>query len=256
MPRFGIQRCQIARLWPYKQLGTINPTVDGTYSTNFPLTENPISENGYWLNGATVGLDWLNVRTTPGKAFGTGVARHYNDSTALLAGTWASDQSAEATVYTIEDSSVFEEVELRLRSSISAHNCSGYEINFSVKAGRPYCQIGFWNGPLGDFETIGTREIGVRNGDTVKATAIGSVITAYINGRRIFSVTNSRFSEGSPGIGFYLEGGDGPPANFGFTNFTATGLIMAPSPTPTATATATASFTPTPTSTPTPTPTP
>ena len=133
---------------------------------------------------------------------------------------------------------MFEEVELRLRSSISAHNCSGYEINFSVKAGRPYCQIGFWNGPLGDFSPpIDERAVGVRNGDTVKATAIGNVITAYINGRRIFSVTNSRFSEGSPGIGFYLYGGDGPPANFGFTNFTATGLIMPPTSTPTPTPT-------------------
>jgi hypothetical protein len=214
-------------------------TVAGTYSTNFPLTENPISENAHWINGATVGLDWMDVMTTPGKAFGTGRNRNYTDSTALLTGIWSYDQSAEATVYTVEDSSVFEEVELRLRCSMSAHNCSGYEINFSVKAGNPYCQIGYWNGPLGDFAGIGARQVGVRNGDRVKATAIGDVITAYINDRKIFSVKTHKVFNGSPGIGFYLEGGDGPSSNFGFTNFTATGLIMAPSPTPTPTPTPT-----------------
>ena len=33
-----------------------------TYTTNFPLTENPISEGGKWTNGQTVGLDWANMR--------------------------------------------------------------------------------------------------------------------------------------------------------------------------------------------------
>ena len=41
-----------------------------SYSTNFPLTEDPISEGGRWINGS-VGLDWKNCRTTPGLAFGT-----------------------------------------------------------------------------------------------------------------------------------------------------------------------------------------
>ena len=41
------------------------------YTTNFPLTANPISEGGAWLSGKAAGLDWTDVRTTPGKAFGT-----------------------------------------------------------------------------------------------------------------------------------------------------------------------------------------
>ena len=36
-----------------------------TYTTNFPLTENPISEAGNWINGGSVGFDWSNVSTTP-----------------------------------------------------------------------------------------------------------------------------------------------------------------------------------------------
>ena len=42
----------------------------GPYSTSFPLTETPISEGGNWINGQTVGLDWKNVNTKPGLAYG------------------------------------------------------------------------------------------------------------------------------------------------------------------------------------------
>ena len=41
-----------------------------SYTTNFPLTKNPISEGGRWVNGFTTGLDWNNVFTTPGFAGG------------------------------------------------------------------------------------------------------------------------------------------------------------------------------------------
>ena len=41
-----------------------------THATNFPLTENPISENGHWINGKSVGIDWTDVSTTPGLAIG------------------------------------------------------------------------------------------------------------------------------------------------------------------------------------------
>ena len=34
-----------------------------SYSTHFKLDEDPISENGNWINGAKEGLDWYNVIT-------------------------------------------------------------------------------------------------------------------------------------------------------------------------------------------------
>jgi hypothetical protein len=40
-----------------------------TYTTNFPNTENPISEDGHWQNGATNGIDWTDCRTKPGLVF-------------------------------------------------------------------------------------------------------------------------------------------------------------------------------------------
>ena len=31
--------------------------------SNFPLTEDPISEGDNWISGKTIGLDWANVAT-------------------------------------------------------------------------------------------------------------------------------------------------------------------------------------------------
>ena len=104
-----------------------------TYTTNFPGTENPISEGGKWTNGKANGIDWADCRTTPGFAFGTqsGVTG-YDDDTALLTGTWGPNQAAQATVRSVnQNPNLYEEVEIRLRSSISAHSITGYEIIFS-----------------------------------------------------------------------------------------------------------------------------
>ena len=74
------------------------------YTTLFALLENPITEGGNWINGRAAGIDWNNVETVSGVALGTQDARTkkgssaYDDSVALLAGTWNSDQAIEATV--------------------------------------------------------------------------------------------------------------------------------------------------------------
>lgn len=236
-----------------------------SYTTNFSLTENPIFENGHWINGATNGIDWHNVRTTPGKAFGTqiGDGSVYADSTALLTGSWGPTQTVQGTVYiSSPNSTQFEEVELRLRSSLAAHSNTGYEINYSVKPNNPYCQVVRWNGSLGNFTLLDARSVGVVNGDVVKATIVGNNITCYKNNVAIFSVSDSTFAGGSPGLGFFLQNGSGPPSNYGLSNYTATDGISTPSPTPTSTPrssptpTATARPSPTPTATPTATATP
>jgi hypothetical protein len=100
-----------------------------TYTTNFSLTENPISENGKWIDGKAVGLDWANVRTSPGLAYGTPTDTiQYDDSTAVLTGTWGQDQSAWATVHTVnQTSALVEEVEIRLRTTAlsTCKSCAG-----------------------------------------------------------------------------------------------------------------------------------
>ena len=99
-----------------------------TYTTRFPLKEDPISEGGRWMDAKTVGLDWGNISTTPGLAIGHAGPKRFADATALLTGTWGPTQTAEAVVFSKK---VFHypEVSLRLRSALSPHNCSGYEIS-------------------------------------------------------------------------------------------------------------------------------
>lgn len=205
-----------------------------TLTTNFPLTENPISEGGNWINGKTVGLDWANVSTTPGLAIGQqpGTIK-YDDATALLTGSWGPDQSVTATVHTVnQNSDIFEEVELRLRSSLSAHRCTGYEVLFSCRNdAKAYVQIVRWNGPLGSFTHLnakGGAGVGISNGDIVKATIIGNVITAYINNVQVLQATDATYSTGNPGMGFYLEGATGLNGNYGFTSFTASDSVTSP----------------------------
>ena len=109
------------------------PDPQKSYTTTFSLAENPLSEGGRWINGGTAGLDWSNVQIVPGLAFGTqSGSQGYDDSTAVLAGAWSPNQTMEATVRTANQQSdpVFEEVELRLRTTIRSHRITGYEVKF------------------------------------------------------------------------------------------------------------------------------
>jgi hypothetical protein len=207
----------------------------GAYSTSFPLTENPISESGNWINGKAVGLDWSDVQTTPGLAFGTQTGlTNFNDSIAVLTGTWTADQSATATVHTVnqQTGSIFEEVELLLRFTVTAHSAQGYEFNYSCRHdGTQYLQIVRWNGALGAFTLLDARTgPGLQNGDRVKATIVGSTLTTYINNVAIFSVTDTGFASGNPGIGYYLQGGSSAmTADYGLTSYSASGGLAPPS---------------------------
>lgn len=203
-------------------------TTHGNYMTGFQRAENPIFENGNWINGLTNGADWANVRVTPGFAFGTESGKvRYRDSTALLTGTWGPNQTVQATVRAIKpNDDIYEEVELRLRSSLAPHRATGYEANFRCsKTAKAYTQIVRWNGRLGSFTILKTAEgsrFGVRTGDVVKATIVGNMITSYINGIKVLQASDDTYRQGSPGIGFYLERATGINADFGFTSFSAT----------------------------------
>lgn len=211
---------------------SINPYTKKSYSTDFPLSENPISEQGNWINGGAVGLDWGNVQTAPGLAFGTVVSGGppYNDSTAVLAGSWASNQMAQATVHTVnQNSAIFEEVQLRLRTTVTAHSITGYEFYFQCTAdGTRHAQIVRWNGPLNNFtlldDALGP---GLHNGDVIAATAVGDTLTSYINGVPIITAKDTTYSNGSPGIGFYNQRGTSANhRDFGLTSFSAADIAL------------------------------
>jgi hypothetical protein len=201
----------------------------GIYKTTFPAAEFPISERGSWIDGHTVGLDWSDIGTVSKHTYGAVLAPGYDDPTALLTGSWGPDQMAEAVVFsTKQQDTPNQEVELRLRSALSARVCTGYEIGWRVSPNKvAYMGITRWNGKLGDFTTLRSHdgaEFGVSNGDVIKATAIGNVISGYKNGVLQVRVKDSTFRTGSPGMG--TDWGPGTNTNFGLSQFMATDQIQ------------------------------
>ena len=211
-----------------------------TYSTHFPNTENPISEGGNWKNGTLDGIDWTDCRTGPGVVFGTESgtnSNQYDDSTCILTGTWGPLQTVEATVFSQnQNEAYFQEVELRLHTTMSAHSCTGYEVLFRVLHPGGYATIVRWNGPLGNFTYLNQKANssykGIRAGDVVKASIdAGGLIIGYVNGVEVIRAIDTTYAGGNPGIGFWLLArggllrrgqGRGTNADFGFSAFTAT----------------------------------
>jgi len=221
----GVERIRSSSAFQPAQAPTFGAR--GTYATNFPAAENPISEAHNWVTGRAAGLDWADVRTTAGLAFGTEAgAVLYDDSTALLVGNWGPDQMTEAAVRTANQTDAFsEEVELRLRSSLSPHSATGYEVNFRCsKTANAYTEIVRWNGPLGSFtylKRMRGSKFWVKDGDVIKATVIGNVVTAYINGVQVIQVRDATYQAGSPGMGFYNNGNAAANGDFGYASFRA-----------------------------------
>jgi hypothetical protein len=215
-----------------------------SYSTRFELDEDPISEGGMWINGGRDGIDWVDVVSKNGVAYGgrsrMGVAERraeqgnvesddsvpegdYDDPTAVLAGAWGSNQHAKGEVFSRNQTEeYFQEVEIRLRSTIEPHLCTGYEVFWRcLKTENAYSEIVRWNGKRGDFTSLARRigpEYGVEDGDVVEATVAGNVLKGFINGVEVISATDDVFSEGSPGIGFNFGVGD-TNVDHGFRSF-------------------------------------
>ena len=203
----------------------ISSATHRTYTTDFPITEFPISEGGNWIGGHTSGLDWSDLGAVSGHTYGTVFSDGYDDPTALLTGSWGSDQMASGIVFSVnQQDSPNEEVELRLRSKLTAHSCTGYEIGWRISPNQvAYMGITRWNGKLGDFTTLVTyygAEFGVSNGDVIEAVASGDLISAYKNGILQARARDSTFPTGSPGTGTYW--GRGTNYNFGLSQFMAT----------------------------------
>lgn len=193
-----------------------------SYSTSFPGTEDPISQGGLWVNGFTTGVDWNNVRTTPGFAFGKNNGpTGFSDPTALLTGPWAPNVRVTVTVAaTNPQSSTFQEVEIRGRSTLSAHVNSGYEINWSLKTNQAYCEIVRWNGAFGSFTYLSQKTGGdgvpvCSTGGVMIVDFIGPLINVYLNGTLRNTATDATYPEGMPGMGFFGS----PFGDFGFSSW-------------------------------------
>ena len=223
------------------------------YNTFFPATQNPISETGNWISGSAAGTNcsgftgqcWGDVQTTPGLAFGTNtgpncggqVGQQCDDSTAVLAGTWAANQAACATVFisgSLNRSHV-NESEIRLNTTISSQSITGYEFTYSMQNGGQYAGFVRWNGPLGQFSVFaGAPSPSVlTSGDTVCASHVGGTLKAWLihagTSTVITSVADTSiggtvYTNGSPGIGFDNLNNAGDNGLYGWSQFTATNL--------------------------------
>ena len=202
--------------------------VPADYSTSFPATESPISESSNWTNGLAVGLDWNNVQTTPGKAFGAAISGGYNDCLAVLTNTtFASDQYAEAVVYRAGGYSpgVSHEIELLLRFSITANDAHGYEVLWGVTG---ELNVVRWNGPLGDYTAwnggSGPNIGEPADGDVLRAEMTGSILTVYKNASLVLTAASeTTYTTGQPGIGFWPTTG-ATLASLGWKSFSAGNL--------------------------------
>jgi hypothetical protein len=214
-----------SRMHPNSPTGAPRPKAAPvrSYSTRFQLNEDPISEGGKWINGAKDGLDWYNVITSSGKAYGAVSKGAYTDPTALLAGEWGKNQFAKAKVFSRNQTGkYYQEVELRLRSTLTGHGCTGYEVFWRcLKTKDAYAEIVRWNGKVGDWTSLrklSGSQYGVKDGDVVEASIVGNVIKGNVNGVEVISVTDGTYSTGSPGMGFNY-GVEESNADFGFTSY-------------------------------------
>jgi hypothetical protein len=216
-----------------------------SYSTDFSLDEDPISEGGNWLNGKADGVDWTDVVTRNGVAYGapsrmeieehrveqgnlesdagTSPVGDYDDPTAVVGGEWGRNQHAKATVYSRNPTDeYFQEVQIRLRTVIEPKVCTGYEVFWRcLKTDQGYAEIVRWNGAVGDFtslEKLFGAEFGVEHGDVVEASIEGNDLKGYINGVEVISATDDTFEAGCPGIGFNFGVGD-TNVDHGFSSF-------------------------------------
>ena len=173
---------------------------------------------------SNVGLDWTLVDTANGNAFGSQTGNGgFDDSYAHLSG-FPANQMASAVIHLVPamiDAACTHEVEIHMRWSDSAHSAQGYECNLAWDGA--YSQIVRWNGALGDFTYLDAGTVpAVHDGDTISASAIGDVITLYVNGTQIAQANDATFPTGNPGMGFWVGGpGCGPHDAYGFTSYTA-----------------------------------
>jgi hypothetical protein len=205
-----------------------------TYTTSFASTENPVSEGGKWSNN---GLDWTNIRKSDGLAYSTqsgieGGKLKFKDSYAVLSGfppvqeAWGEVRISKPT------SNYYEELEILLRFTSSPHNTTGYEcFARCVDDDSSYVENVRWDGPVGKFTYLARmhgKGYGLKNGDTLRASVIGNVITVFINGVKKAEAVDNTFKTGNPGIGEFLSCvnglGIGTNADFGFARFSARGI--------------------------------
>ena len=220
-------------------------TRTATYTTNFPLSENPISDGGRWVNGGIFGK--TDVQTAPGKAYGTMVSfngSQFIDSCACLSGFGPNHE----VLCTISNSGAVNglEVEILLRADITSAHVFLYELDCVYADGGIH--LVRWDmtkaNPnsytvLRKSHTVLRKLLGgeapFSDGDQVYAKIVGTLVTCRYKrvGEGAFSDLFTydtahdpvRYSSGNPGIGFWNETGSASnQSKFAWSDFIANTL--------------------------------
>lgn len=193
--------------------GGSTPAVNGVlvYNSNFVTPETILSDGGLWHRNQA--NSWTNMKVVNGRAQGTnGPADTYDDSYSILSGAFGNDYELEAVLHVDPtlNFGIAHECELLLRMGDDSGHAFGYEGNFSCFGGA---QIIKWQGDWPNFFTFLSDDSGspqglghnFANGDVIKATAIGSRLSIYINNALMFSCIDTTFPTGSPAIGAFAR---------------------------------------------------
>ena len=204
--------CWVASAWtpttaPAGACSTVAQT--GSFTTTFDTAEAKLREGGAWTRANNA---WTDMKVVGGVAYpNNGVTNSYDDSYAYLTQSFGNNYEIEGIVWRDPSlpSGAANEISLLLRTSDDTSNVRTYEMLWQAYGGQ---QIMRWNGPFGSFTSLAVTELSYFNrplqtGDVLKATAIGNVLTMYVNGVATYRASDSSFGTGQPGIGGFLRPG-------------------------------------------------
>ena len=203
-----------------------------TYSTNFALTENPMSEGGAWVKASNV---WQDLQTIGGAVIAKNYVTEglYDDAYRYLGGFPSNNYSVVAEIYYPTKSALGGEVEILLRVTDGPNFIKCYEFLFNTGAGS--WQLVRWNGPMKDITVIhpgGTLPTASQTAQ-IRADIVGSNIKLYWRASSSNSWTllngsggtnDGTHATGKPGIGIYVHAEDGNRMNVGLKSYTVTAL--------------------------------
>ncbi len=208
-----------------------------SYFTNFPATEDPLSQSGVWRTSVNF---YKAPETTPGRCFSNGTTDNFDDALAqLISPQLAANHRITTTVFRAGGYTPGVSHEIGHYLDIFINNAnpantlvSGFEMLF------PYDSTSFqmvqWLGVNHSFPdnfsilnptAVNGGLANVQNGDVLVSQIVGTDITVSQNGIVKYTLSGvTRGPAGGPGIGFYVNSGGGIPANFCITDYLAESL--------------------------------
>ncbi len=214
-----------------------------SYDTSWPADENPIAQAVAGTPRWTVGGGgfYNNIRSLGGLCYGAATSSGYDDCLAMLdTPTIGNNHRVEVTVHRVvgydprdgDGNRISHEIGAyvrRGRAGSSNEFVTGYECLFPIDGGGDFQIIG-WLGTthddLSNFDlgiSVTTMNGGlgtIAHGDVLAAQIVGSTIKCYRNGTQFAQATDTRYSTGKPGLGFFIRPG-GTPASFCISRYRA-----------------------------------